>query len=133
MTASPRRIGLGSRQVQWVTLALAAATTTMAADLDIAWDDSGRFERRLTLAPGEFAEACGALRKGQLIAWSFKADGPLNFNIHYHEDRRLVVPENHDGAANAVGKLAVGADQVHCWMWTNKSSATVKLAIALAR
>lgn len=120
--------------MRWITLALVvAATSTMAVHLDIAWDGAGRFERTLTLAPGEFAEACGALHKGQSVTWSFKADGPLNFNIHYHEDQQLVVPENHDGAANAMGKLAVSVDQVHCWMWSNKSSAAVKLTVALRR
>lgn len=53
----------------------------------IAWDASGRFEREFALPPARFAEVCGRLKKGQSIAWSFKSDQLLNFNVHYYEGR----------------------------------------------
>jgi len=120
--------------VRCLTLPLALTTTSaMAGHVDITWDRAGRFERTLTLEPGKFIESCGELRKGQSIAWSFTADRPVDFSIHYHEGQRPVVPAKHDGAADAKGTLAVGVDQVYCWMWTNKSSAEVKLSLALRR
>jgi len=73
------------------------------------------------------------MTRGPVHRWSFTADGPVDFSIHYHEGQRLVVPAKHDGAADAKGTLAVGVDQVYCWMWTNKSSAEVKLRLALSR
>jgi len=110
-----------------------SSISAMAGDVDIAWDGAGRFERTLMLAPGRFIESCGELRKGQSIAWSFTADGPVDFSIHYHDGQRLAVPARHDGVADAKGSLAVGVDQVYCWMWTNKSAAEVKLSVALRR
>jgi len=107
--------------------------SAIAGDVDITWDGVGRFERALMLAPGRFIESCGELRKGQSIAWSFTADGQVDFSIHYHEGERLVVPVKQHGAADAKGTLAVGVDQVYCWMWTNKSSVEVKLTLALRR
>jgi hypothetical protein len=109
------------------------STAARAEIVDIAWSDDGRFERRMTVAPGKFAEVCGKLAKAQAVAWRFDADGPLNFNIHYHEGEDVRYPQRRDALASGSGRLQVALDQDHCWMWTNKSAQPVALQLLLTR
>jgi hypothetical protein len=114
-------------------LAFTTAGWASAEIIDIAWGPEGRFERVTTVAPGKFAEVCGRLRKGQSIEWSFESDAALDFNIHYHQGKKVVFPAKRDGTAKSGGTLVVALDQDYCWMWTNKSGAEVKLTLALKR
>jgi hypothetical protein len=133
MKASVRGNRFG-RHRRLVVLALAViATSAKAALVDIAWDATGRFETDTSIAPGKFAEVCGRLAKGQSVAWSFKGDRPMNFNIHYHEDKLVVFPAKQDDASDAQGRLVVGADQDYCWMWTNMGDASAQLRLTLQR
>lgn len=119
MRASPRRIRCGRHHLL-AALAVAVIATSARAELvDLAWDSAGRFEKSVNVAPGKFAEVCGHLSKGQSVAWSFKVDRPMNFNIHYHEGKHVVFPAKQDAAVEAQGKLDVGVSQDYCWMWTN--------------
>ena len=101
--------------------------------LEIGWDKAGRFETTVNVAPGKFAEVCGRLNQGQSVAWSFKGDRPLNFNIHYHEGKLVVFPAKQDAAVDAQGKLNVSLSQDYCWMWTNKTDLRAKLSLVLMR
>lgn len=112
------------------TLCSAAAHAEI---VDIAWSGDGRFERRMTVAPGKFAEVCGKLAKAQAVAWRFEADGPLNFNIHYHEGKEVHYPERRDALPGGSGQLQAALDQDYCWMWVNKSARPIALAILLTR
>ncbi|NRF71199.1 hypothetical protein HLB44_29820 [Aquincola sp. S2] len=108
-----------------------ASGTALAEIIDIGWDANGRFERTTTVAPGKFAEVCGPLRKGKAIEWAFDADAALDFNIHYHQGKKVVFPAKQDAVVKRNGKLAVKRDQDYCWMWTNKSSSDVALRLTL--
>ncbi|RZU03070.1 hypothetical protein [Rivibacter subsaxonicus] len=121
-------------RVLGLVLVLAGASPLAHAELvNIAWDGQGRFERRATLAPGKFLEVCGKLSRGQAIAWSFKSDGPLNFNIHYHEGDKVEYPARRDAVAELEGRLEAGLDQDYCWMWSNKSERAADLHLMLSR
>ena len=117
---------------------LAAAAIFVAAGasaelLDLQWDQSGRFSREFGLAPGKFVEVCGKLSRGQSIAWKFDADGPTNFNVHYHQGAQVVFPAKQDAIAKAEGRLDVALDQDYCWMWTNKSGKTIAMRLSMER
>ena len=114
-------------------LAVLCSTAARADIIDIAWNEQGRFERRVSVAPGKFAEVCGKLARADSVAWRFKASGPLNFNIHYHEGKDVRYPERRDALAGASGRLQVVLDQDYCWMWTNKSGQAVDLNLLLTR
>lgn len=114
-------------------IATLCSTAVRAEIVDISWSGDGRFERRLTVAPGKFAEVCGKLAKAQSVHWRFDAGGPLNFNIHYHEGKDVRYPERRDALASASGQLRVALDQDYCWMWTNKSAQPVDLQLLLTR
>ena len=76
-----------------LAVAVAAMAPSARAELvNIVWDASGHFESEAKVAPGKFAEVCGPLAKGQTVAWSFKADRPMNFNVHYHVGEQVVFP-----------------------------------------
>lgn len=124
-----------SKPVRFIGLLVAvlASTAAQAEIVDIAWNGEGRFERRMTVAPGKFAEVCGKLAKAQAVTWRFDAEGPLSFNIHYHEGKEVRYPERRDALAIGSGKLQVTLDQDYCWMWTNKSGQPVVLQILLTR
>ena len=114
-------------------LAVLCSTAARADIIDIAWNEQGRFERRVSVAPGKFAEVCGKLARADSVAWRFDASGPLNFNIHYHEGKDVRYPERRDALAGASGRLQVALDQDYCWMWTNKSGQAVDLNLLLMR
>ena len=109
----------------------ATAINARADVVDIAWDATGRFETLLSVAPDKFAEVCGRLTQGQSIAWSFTADRPTNFNVHYHAGKQIVFPAKQDGVSQVEGLLKVSLVQDYCWMWTNTgaSPATVQLTL----
>ena len=116
-----------------LSLAILCSTAARADIIDIAWNEQGRFERRVSVAPGKFAEVCGKLARADSVAWRFEASGPLNFNIHYHEGQDVRYPERRDALAGASGRLQVVLDQDYCWMWTNKSGQAVDLNLLLTR
>ncbi|HEX2011322.1 MAG TPA: hypothetical protein VJN44_10325 [Roseateles sp.] len=116
------------------TLLLGGSAIRSPAEIvDIRWDSAQAFAHRQLLAPGRFAELCGPLARGQIIVWSFKADAPQDFNIHYHEGKDVVYPEQRKQVAEAEGRLEVALDQSYCWMWSNKSDMPVALQVSLQR
>ena len=122
------------RHLRLAVLAVAVIAIDARAELvEIAWDKAGRFETAVSVAPGKFAEVCGPLDRGQSVAWSFKADRPMNFNIHYHEGKQVVFPAKQDAAVDAQGKLDVSLSQDYCWMWTNKANAPIRLQLLLQK
>ena len=115
------------------SLLLTAASVAHAQLVDIGWDASGGFERAFEVAPGKFAEACGKLSKGQSVAWSFQSREPLDFNIHYHEGKKVVFPAKQGSTASLEGELKVSVDHDYCWMWENKASAATTVTVKLRR
>ena len=115
-----------------VSLSMGAAAAR-AEVVELQWQDAGRFERSLTIAPGKFAEICGPLEAGQAVQWSFEADRALNFNIHYHVEKDVRYPAKKDKVKRLQGDLSVDSRQDYCWMWTNKTTALTKLSVTLTR
>lgn len=117
-----------------MALVVTSVTTTAMADVvDIAWDAGGRFERKLSVAPGKFAELCGPLPAGLKIGWNFEASAPLDFNVHYHVGKEVVFPSKLTGVVTAKDTLATKIDQDYCWMWSNKSAASATIMVKLQR
>jgi hypothetical protein len=97
-----------------------------AGVIDIAWDARGRFAHDQQVEPGQFAEICGPLQKGDAIAWQYQGNAALDFNIHYHVGETVIYPLRKPSAKAARG-------QNYCWMWTNKGQQPVALKAALRR
>lgn len=114
--------------------ALLLANPAAASDLiDIDWRADGRFERELTVPAGKFAEVCGKLAANATVAWRFEAAAPLDFNIHFHEGKKVEYPEKRAGVSQASGSLKVAAPQDYCWMWRNKTAGEARLTLSLRR
>ena len=73
------------------------------------------------------------MSKGQNVVWTFKADRPQDFNIHYHEGKRVVMPARRDHSAASKGTLKVARDHEYCWMWTNASGDAVPVSVTFKR
>lgn len=115
-----------------VAWALCIGVSAARADIvDIAWDASGGFDRRLNVAPGKLSELCGKLLPSQTVQWQFESDRALDFNIHYHETKTVLYPVRADQVRSREGTLAVPTTQDYCWMWTNKSTAAARLRVQL--
>jgi hypothetical protein len=111
---------------------LLAAAMAHAELVEIKWAEDGRFERQMKVAPGKFAEVCGPLKAGQTIVWSFEADAPMNFNIHYHVGKDVHYPKQQDKVRTQQGELLVDLAQDYCWMWVNKTAKASPLSLKLA-
>ncbi|MBL8276381.1 MAG: hypothetical protein JNL93_06765 [Pelomonas sp.] len=116
-------------------LILAALLLPFGANADIVdlkWD-KGAFVHAGKIAPKKFVEICGKLAKGEQVGWQFTANGPTNFNIHYHVGKDVTYPERRNAVDKGDGTLAVTLDQDYCWMWTNKGEAEVTLEVRLRK
>ena len=115
-----------------VTIACGGFAVTAAAELiEVKLAPGSPVERRLSVAPGKFAELCSALQRGQVVSWQFRSDTATDFNIHYHVDNRVEYPEKRKNVKDADGRLVIEIDQDYCWMWTNRSAATIGVDVTL--
>jgi len=113
---------------------LALFSGACSADvINIEWGTDARFAKEVTIAPGKFAEVCGKLPAKAVVPWSFEADARLDFNVHYHEGKKVSFPAKVDGSTQANGVLNVGVAQDFCWMWSNKTTSEAKLKFDLKR
>lgn len=129
-----RRASRPGRLAQTIAVALAAIANSATAEVvDIAWSATGRFEYRLSVAPGKFAEVCGRLPAGLKVNWNFEASAPLDFNVHYHVTNEVVFPSKLTAVTVAKDTLHTRVEQDYCWMWTNKSTAPTTFTIWLQR
>lgn len=128
------RFGIDPGMAMAVALsALALISEAQAELIAVKWSSDGKFDRTQSIAPGKFAEICEPLAKGTVVMWQFKASGPLNFNIHFHQGKEVVFPEKKDGVSDLQGTLVAQGKEDYCWMWTNKGEAVSSIRVLLAK
>jgi hypothetical protein len=69
------------------------------------------------LPPYQIHEECVKLQPGDRLDYSFKADAPLHFNIHYHEGKAVIQPLTRDKVKADSGVFQVLVAQEYCLMW----------------
>jgi len=79
------------------------------------------------IKPSGIHEDCMELVPGDTLDYSFNASKPLDFNVHYHEDRNVVYVVTKDGASSDKGAYRCEKKQYYCLMWTNPGSESVSL------
>jgi len=85
------------------------------------------------IAPGAFDELCFELSAGESMRYSFDADAPLDFNIHWHRGKEVLFPVK-VGAVARLGSVFRSSDkQAYCLMWTNRSRVAVRLRARIDR
>ena len=72
----------------------------------------------VTLEPKKMHEECMKLQAGDKRKYYWRADGPVDFNIHYHEGREVFYPVKRDGMRGDGGTFVAKIAQDYCWMWT---------------
>jgi len=105
------RSGAGSRFGCVVAaLALCACTTAITAD-------SPKTVRAQPIAPYEWHEECVHLDAGDRLEFAFEATAPVDFNVHYHEGKTVVMPMSRDKTRADAGVFAPSTAQDYCLMW----------------
>ena len=116
-----------------VALAALALDVSGAEVVSLEWSADNTFSREMSVPAGKFVEACGKLPAKTQVEWSFEAGGPLDFNVHFHEGKKVHFPARQDQVARSRGTLDAKVEQDYCWMWTNKGAAEASLRFRLAR
>lgn len=67
---------------------------------------------------GKIDEICLPIKAGDTIHWRFTADGPVDFNLHHHVGKKVVMPVNQKAVTSHEGKYDIQAAAEWCLMWT---------------
>jgi hypothetical protein len=70
------------------------------------------------MKPGGIAEECLRLDAGKSRTFEWTSDGPVDFNIHYHEGDKVTYPVKLNGQSKGGGRFTATAGEDYCWMWT---------------
>jgi hypothetical protein len=76
-------------------------------------------ETEAVMDPSKLHEDCVKLEPGDSISYSFKASGPVDFNIHYHEVGKIFYPVLKKDTAAEQGRFSADKEEFYCLMWTN--------------
>jgi hypothetical protein len=77
------------------------------------------------LKPGGLAEECLHLAAGKSRSFQWASDGPVDFNIHYHQGDKVTYPVKLNGQKKGGGRFTARAGEDYCWMWSAKAPAKV--------
>jgi len=95
---------------------LLAAAAMNAAAADAKTDAWKSFEVRLEAK--SMHEECMTVDASDTRKWQWKADGPVDFNIHYHKGNDVSYPVKREGMRGDGGVFAAKSREDYCWMWT---------------
>jgi hypothetical protein len=76
------------------------------------------------LRPFQIHEECVKLEPGDRLDYTFNADAPLHFNIHYHEGNAVIMPVTRDKVASGTGRFEAIVAQEYCLMWEAGATGT---------
>jgi hypothetical protein len=89
-----------------------------------------------TLAPHDSVEYKYRLDKGEALLYSWKATGPVNYELHAEPDGApqgyAESFEKHDARDAAAGTLTAPFAGIHGWYWENPSGAPVTVTLSAA-
>src|SRR5262249_12447797 len=83
--------------------------------------------KSVKLPANEFHEECMQLAAGQRLGYSFRAAAPLEFNLHYHHDGKILYPVQKKGIASIAGSYTSPRSDGYCLMWRNPGKSVVAL------
>ena len=72
-----------------------------------------------TIKPLGIHEDCMELVPGQILDYSFETSKPVDFNLHFHEDKNVSYEISKDGVSADKGTFVCEKKQHYCLMWTN--------------
>lgn len=123
-----RRSGLPGRIISWLFVSPAFADSPRLAQLPVRTD-----ETVFTLKPNEGIEYKIALKQGQSVEYSWKADGGgVNFDMHGSVATGSKNEKSYKtgrAAAQDQGVLTARADGTHGWFWRNRGTKDVTVTL----
>ena len=75
--------------------------------------------KALTIATGDFFEACDTWTPGDKVSFKFTSSEPVMFNVHYHQKHAKVYAIEQTLKDNFEGSFVVQTEDIHCCMWKN--------------
>lgn len=82
---------------------------------------------KTTIEPSKTYEDCIELSPDQVLDYAFESLRPLDFNIHCHENDKIVYPVAKDDVFSDSGSFQPEKRQYYCLMWTNHHTESVGL------
>jgi hypothetical protein len=84
--------------------------------------------------PFELHEECLRMAPGDWLVYRFTAQRPVDFNIHYHEGKTLIMPVSRDDTTQEDGTFRPLVAQDYCLTWeAGREGAIVDYRILLTR
>lgn len=73
---------------------------------------------RISIASGKVGEVCMPLAEGDTLRWRFKASAALDFNLHHHLDKEVLMPVERKAVKADRGEQRIDRQNDWCLMWT---------------
>ena len=96
---------------------LLAAFPLCACTTPLVTADTPKTVYAYVIAPYEWHEECMHLDIGDRVEFAFEATEPVDFNVHYHEGKTVVMPIVRDKTRADAGVFAPPLAQDYCLMW----------------
>ena len=84
-------------------------------------------ETEVVINPAKCHEDCIKVTRGDVLSYSFKTSNPIDFNIHFHEDGKIIYPVYNKNTVSQEGKFFPDKEEFYCLMWTNLQTNPVQL------
>ena len=101
-----------------LTICVPFAATAQAPAKDDGWKPFS-----FTLEPKKVHEECQRVEAGEKRRYMWRAEGPVDFNIHYHRANDVFYPVKRDAMRGDGGTFTAKDGEEYCWMWTAKNAA----------
>ena len=76
----------------------------------------------VTLEAKKVFEECQRIEAGEKRRYMWKADGPVDFNIHFHRGDDVSYPVKRDAMRGDGGTFTAKTGEEYCWMWSAKGA-----------
>ena len=87
----------------------------------------GYMESEVSIEAGEIEEPCFALAMTDRIEYTFNSDYPVDFNLHYHQDKGIYFPVEMKNVSEHAGTFISTGSREYCLMWTNRGEVPLGL------
>jgi len=79
--------------------------------------DAPKIVRAHPLPSFQIHEDCVRLAPGDRVEYRFESTEPVDFNIHYHDDKAVVMPVVREQSREDAGMYAAQIARDYCLMW----------------
>jgi hypothetical protein len=100
-----------------VRAVLAAVLPLCACTTPLITADTPKSVHGWWIAPYEWLDECMHLAEGDRVEFAFESSEPVDFNVHYHEGKLVVMPLVHDKTRADAGVFAALQAEDYCLTW----------------